>query len=113
VQQLIEAGGVLDCPVTSAADILLETLMLGLRLADGLNLSKLTQKFGEKTVQQIWTSFQPYYQRNWVEMKSENGTPITGQDVQQLPLTGQLRLSDPEGFLFSNTILADVFSQLS
>ena len=113
VKQLIEAGGILDCPATSAADVLLETLMLGLRLADGLNLSKLTQQFGEKTIQQIWTSLQPYYRRNWVEIVSENGTSLAEQDAQQLLSTGQLRLSDPEGFLFSNTILADLFSQLS
>jgi oxygen-independent coproporphyrinogen-3 oxidase len=30
----------------------------------------------------------------------------------KLPLSGNLRLSDPEGFLFSNTILADLFSKL-
>jgi putative oxygen-independent coproporphyrinogen III oxidase len=112
VQQLIDLGGIWDCPETSAADNLLETLMLGLRLAKGLNLSKLTQQFGEKTIEQIWTSLQPYYQKDWVEIVGEDGTTFAHRDAQNLPLKGQLRLSDPEGFLFSNTILADLFSQL-
>jgi oxygen-independent coproporphyrinogen-3 oxidase len=91
---------------------LLETLMLGLRLAEGLSLSQLTQQFGEKTLKQIWIGLQPYYRRSWVEVIGSDGKPINLQDAQELPLIGQLRLSDPEGFLFSNTVLADLFSYL-
>ncbi len=113
VQQLIDAGGVLDCPEISEADVLLETLMLGLRLAEGLSLSRLTQQFGEKTLEQIWTALQPYYRRGWVEVISTDGEAVNLQDSQKLPLIGQLRLSDPEGFLFSNTVLANLFSQMA
>ena len=113
VQQLIDAGGVLDCPEISQADVLLETLMLGLRLAEGLSLPRLTQQFGEKTLEQIWTALQPYYRRGWVEVISSDGEAVNLQDSQKLPLIGQLRLSDPEGFLFSNTVLANLFSQMA
>lgn len=113
VQRLIDAGGVLDCPETSVEDVLLETLMLGLRLAEGLDLVALTQQFGEKTLEQIWTTLQPYYQRGWVHVVGGNGEAIALQYAQTLPRTGRLRLSDPEGFLFSNTVIADLFSQLS
>jgi oxygen-independent coproporphyrinogen-3 oxidase len=112
VQKLIDAGGVLDCPETTAGDVLLETLMLGLRLADGLNLSTLGQQFGEKTLEQIWAGLQPYHRRSWVEVVGEDGEALNLQDAQKLPMTGQLRLSDPEGFLFSNTVIADLFNQL-
>lgn len=113
VQQLIEAGGVLDCPELSESDVLLEILMLGLRLAEGLSLSTLRSQFGEKTFEQIWTSLQPYYRNGWVEIVGTDGKAIAVQNDQKLMMTGQLRLSDPEGFLFSNTVLADLFSQLS
>lgn len=113
VQQLIEAGGVLDCPELGANDILLETLMLGLRLAEGLSLSTLTQQFGEKTLEQIGTTLQPYYCNGWVEVVGAEGKAIDLRDAQTLPTSGYLRLSDPEGFLFSNTVLADLFSQLN
>jgi oxygen-independent coproporphyrinogen-3 oxidase len=134
VEQLIEAGGVWDSPQTSATDVLLETLMLGLRLAEGLNLSTLTQQFGEKTLEQIWVSLQPYYRCGWVEvvgaswestnLQQEVEVPneVEGWDTSEgdgtlpevkLMNQGQLRLSDPEGFLFSNTVLADLFSQLN
>lgn len=112
VQQLIEAGGVPDCPELSEVDVLLETLMLGLRLAEGLSLSILTEQFGEEILEQIWKGLQPYYRRGWVELVGVHEEVVELQDAQKLPLTGQLRLSDPEGFLFSNTVLADLFSQL-
>ncbi len=111
VQQRIDAGGVLDSQETSAVDVLLETLMLGLRLAEGLSLDKLRNQFGEKTLKEIWTSLHPHYRRGWVEVVNALGEAV--EDTQALPTTGQLRLSDPEGFLFSNTVLADLFSQLS
>jgi putative oxygen-independent coproporphyrinogen III oxidase len=113
VQQLIEAGGVVDCPETPEAEILLETLMLGLRLAEGLSLSALTQQFGEKTLEQIWIALQPHYRQGWVEVVGHHQEVIELQNSQRLPTVGQLRLSDPEGFLFSNTVLADLFSKLS
>ena len=112
VQQLIEAGGILDGSETSQTDVLLETLMLGLRLAEGLTLSTLTQQFGEKTLEQIWAALQPYYRNAWVEVVGANGETIELQNTQKLPKSGQLRLSDPEGFLFSNTVLAALFSHL-
>ncbi len=113
VQQLIDAGGILSCPETPADEVLLETLMLGLRLAEGLNLSTLNQQFGEKTLERIWASLRLYHRRGWVEVLGVDGKAVELQGIQKLPLAGQLRLNDPEGFLFSNTVLADLFSQLS
>lgn len=113
VQQLIDAGGVLDWEETPTNEVLLETLMLGLRLAEGLSLSFLNNQFGENTLEKIWTGLQPYYRSGWVEVVGVEGQFIELQSTEKLPLTGQLRLSDPEGFLFSNTVLADLFTQLN
>ena len=122
VQQLIEnplqppltkggKGGV-DCPQTSASDVLLETLMLGLRLAEGLSLSTLCEQFGDKTLARIWRCLQPYHRQGWVEIVREDWAIVDMLDAQKLPTAGRLRLTDPEGFLFSNTVLASLFSQL-
>lgn len=90
----------------SPQDRLLETLMLGLRLAQGLSLSKLREQFGRDTVERIWQCLLPYYRQGWVEV-------VGSAEVEEIPpQLGNLRLSDPEGFLFSNTVLATLFSQL-
>jgi putative oxygen-independent coproporphyrinogen III oxidase len=113
VQQLINDGGIIDTPPTPKVEVLLETLMLGLRLAEGLNLSVLSQQFGEKTLEQIWQAVQPHYQQGWVEIVEDNQVILDLQKAQKLQNMGQIRLQDPEGFLFSNTVLADLFSQFS
>ncbi len=104
----------------SENEVLLETLMLGFRLAEGLSLSVLADKFGQKTVEKIWQCLQPYWRQGWVEVVDANGTILYGiaslhaisDEAELLPLSGNLRLSDPEGFLFSNTILANLFNKL-
>lgn len=98
-----------DSP-TSSEDIFLETLMLGLRLQEGLNLTVLAKQFGYERLEQIWKCLQPYYRQGWVEITTEDGTLLAISPGQALPISGKLRLSDPEGFLFSNTILAAIFS---
>lgn len=98
VEQLIAAQGVVDCPQTPPNEVLLETLMLGLRLAEGVSLPTLSRQFGEETLEKLMKYLQPYQQKGWVEVVENRG---------------QVMLTDPEGFLFSNVILADLFSRLS
>ncbi|MBW4425752.1 MAG: radical SAM family heme chaperone HemW [Nostoc desertorum CM1-VF14] len=93
--QWVQAGGVIDCDVTPLNEVLLETLMLGLRLAEGLSLVALVQGFGEEKVEEICQCLQGYFEKGWVEV-----------------VEGRLHLIDPQGFLFSNVILADLFEKL-
>lgn len=79
-------------------DQLLETLMLGLRLQQGVNLDAIAQQFGSDKAKRIIDVLTPYRQQNWVDLAPQNG--------QQW---GRLRLSDPEGLLVSNTILTQLF----
>jgi putative oxygen-independent coproporphyrinogen III oxidase len=95
VQDLIANSGVIDCEVTPPTEILLETLMLGLRLAEGVSLATLGEKFGEGKVAEIRQCLQPYFEKGWVEIVGE-----------------RLRFSDPQGFLFSNVMLAGLFAEL-
>jgi putative oxygen-independent coproporphyrinogen III oxidase len=93
--QWVEDGCVIDCEVTSPDENLLETLMLGLRLAEGISLGVLEKQFGEEKVEEVKKYCQPFFDKGWVE--------IAG---------GRLQLSDPDGFLFSNVVLASLFSKL-
>ncbi|BAT54089.1 coproporphyrinogen III oxidase [Nostoc sp. NIES-3756] len=95
VEHLITNHGVIDWEVTPKEDVLLETLMLGLRLAEGVSLAKLTEEFGEDKIQEIHQCLQPYFQQGLVQVAD-----------------GRLRLTDPEGFLVSNVVLADLFNKL-
>lgn len=107
----VKSGCAIDCQPASTGDILLETLMLGLRLAEGLNLSALTRQFGEKTLEEIWKCLQPYHRQGWVQFVDIDGKTVDIYDRQDLPNCGHLHLTDPEGFLFSNTILAALFER--
>ncbi|BAU66664.1 oxygen-independent coproporphyrinogen III oxidase [Stanieria sp. NIES-3757] len=110
----VEAGAIIDVPELSATDYLLETLMLGLRLAKGIRLSNITQQFGKQVLKSIGICLQPYANRGWVETVTDEGIPINADwhnFEEHLELN--LRLNDPEGFLFSNTILADLFEKFS
>lgn len=112
VKDLVTSGGAIDCPQTPTDEVLLETLMLGLRLKEGVSLSVLAQLFGEETLKQIWICLQPYYRQGLVKILTTDGK--TMDNVEQLgDATSRLSLTDPEGFLFSNTVLAALFNQLS
>lgn len=94
----------------SSSDVLLDTLMLGLRLAKGLSIPALTQQFGQEAVTKIWQCLKPYYHKGWVAV--EPGA-IDDFAAATLPSTGRIRLTDPEGFLFSNVILVSLFDELT
>ncbi|MBD1912067.1 coproporphyrinogen III oxidase [Leptolyngbya sp. FACHB-8] len=93
----LQEGMVVDAAVATTGDRLLDALMLGLRLADGINLTTLKQEFGDEVVALILKTLTPYEGAGWVER----------------PQLEQVRLSDPEGFLLSNTILAALFERFS
>lgn len=93
--QWLKAGAVIDCEVTPQADVLLETLMLGLRLAEGVSLNSLAAKFGNHQIEKIQSCLQPYFAQGWVKIVKD-----------------KLRFSDPDGFIFSNVMLAKLFEKL-
>ena len=93
--QWVKDGGVINCEVTPVDEMLLDTLMLGLRLAEGVGMQMLIEKFGKQNVEKIFRILQPFVEKRWVQ--------IVG---------GRLKLSDPEGFLFSNVVLSTLFKEL-
>jgi putative oxygen-independent coproporphyrinogen III oxidase len=84
--------------ITPEADRFLETLMLGLRLSRGVSLKSIESEFGIDRLDRLLNCLQRDRQRGWVEIvASEDG------DLY-------IRLSDPEGLLFSNVVLTEIFS---
>ncbi|MFM2303713.1 MAG: hypothetical protein RLZZ135_1123 [Cyanobacteriota bacterium] len=86
---------------TSEADRFLETLMLGLRLAQGVRLDSIEAEFGPDQLARLLKCVQRYERQGWVEiLNSDNST-----------IERRLRLSDPEGLLFSNVVLSEIFTR--
>ncbi|MDJ0716272.1 MAG: radical SAM family heme chaperone HemW [Prochloraceae cyanobacterium] len=112
VETLIEAGGAIDSPHNTSIDNLLETLMLGLRLAEGVDISAIASMFGEETLNNIWDCLQPYYRQGWVEAIDRDNNSVSIEENENVLQVDRIRLTDPEGFLFSNTVLADLFDRL-
>ncbi|WP_071518523.1 radical SAM family heme chaperone HemW [Geitlerinema sp. PCC 9228] len=103
-------------PPDSLQDQLLETVMLGLRLAEGISLPDIAQKFGEEVPKAICRSLQTDGWHHWVELTTADNQLLSLPDDPCHPLpenATHLRLQDPEGFLLSNSILASLFRHLS
>ena len=97
VEKFTQQRGKLDVPCLSKTDQLLETLMLGLRLKEGVNLATITNKFGIKIKQKILDCLANFCEANLVTYDDN---------------TQQLSLTDPDGFLYSNTVLTALFTEL-
>ncbi|MTF37932.1 radical SAM family heme chaperone HemW [Cyanobacterium aponinum] len=96
VEQLKANQGKIEAIVTSKNEQILETLMLGLRLKKGVNLSELKSQFGEYIETKIIDCLKNHIETNLVIFD---------------PHTLQLRLSDPDGFLYSNQVLTALFRE--
>ncbi len=80
-----------DIVVIEPVDRLLEDLMLGLRLAEGVAIAALIMGHGAEIVDRLKPRLAEFVDRGWVIWDD------------------RLRLTDPEGFLFSNQVLATIF----
>jgi len=76
-------------------EVLLDMVMLRLRTADGLSLAQVQERFGAPARYAIATAATPLAAR---------GLATLSADV--------LRLTDPEGFLVSNAVIAELFAAL-
>ncbi|MEG3437946.1 radical SAM family heme chaperone HemW [Pannus brasiliensis CCIBt3594] len=90
----VRDGCNIEVPETGEIDRLLETLMLGLRLAEGADLRAIEADFGSEVKNSILEVLQPHFRRDLVRLEGD-----------------RIRLTDPEGFLFSNRVLTDLFDR--
>ncbi|MEM6255835.1 MAG: radical SAM family heme chaperone HemW [Cyanobacteria bacterium P01_D01_bin.156] len=87
------AKGLLTEPKLPLIEQLTDRLMVGLRLAEGIDLAPFLNTFGPDFMAMVNGCLQDYMQAGQVILEAQ-----------------QLRLSDPEGFLISNAILSDLFN---
>ena len=84
-------------------DLLLDTLMLGLRLQEGLAIAPLVEQFGEAAIARVWQRLQPYRKTGWVAVEPESA-------IERAAIA-RIKLTNPEGFLFSNIVLTELFEE--
>lgn len=92
-----ENGGKIDISMTTENEQLLETLMLGLRLKKGVDLTLIKTNFGEEIYDRILSCLKTFLADGLVIFDSQ---------------FDRLSLADSQGFLYSNTILTALFAEL-
>lgn len=97
--------------VNTSLEQLLETLMLGLRLAEGIEIKRLAETFNLETLEKLLNLLQPFQQQGLVSICDRDHNPL--QSISDGLTKGVIRLTDPEGFLLSNQILSTLFSKFS
>jgi putative oxygen-independent coproporphyrinogen III oxidase len=93
----------------SPNELLLDTLMVGFRLTAGIAVPALRAQFGDRLIQKVGQCLDRYRQPGWVEA-IQDGQPQSHVD-NWLELD-RIRLAAPEGFLYSNVVLVDLFDRL-
>lgn len=102
VEQLADQEPAAIAP-DSPLEQLHDRLMVGLRLAEGIDLSDCSEAIWN----QLLDCLQPHIKKGWVILESTS-VQVRVKTTEALP-GRRLRLSDPEGFLFSNQVLIDIF----
>ena len=104
-------GAQSDEPTLSAAERVLEQIMVGLRLKQGISLTEVSRLYGEAGLTQLSTALNPHVRKGWVivETGAEMRAP---QNIAKVTPNTRIRLSDPEGFLMSNQVIVDAFNAL-
>mmetsp|Transcript_8544 Transcript_8544/g.24527 ORF Transcript_8544/g.24527 Transcript_8544/m.24527 type:complete len:480 (-) Transcript_8544:168-1607(-) len=91
-------------PPDSPEEQLLDTIMLRLRLRDGLHLSDVSRRFGSETGSLLAGCLQKYADQGLVQVLPERSSRVL------LDHNSSVCLTDPEGLLLSNEIMADLFA---
>jgi oxygen-independent coproporphyrinogen-3 oxidase len=99
VAEFEESQGQHPDPITPPLDQFLETLMLGLRLRQGIEAATLRSQSPGHTWAHLEKILKRHIDRGWVIPEGPSWEGLV-----------RLRLSAPEGFLFSNQVLADCFA---
>ncbi len=101
LDRYVESGGVLEAEAVTAIDLALESVMLGLRTAVGIDRdlwrSELRQLAGVAAIVRVDRVVDQYERAGAIAVETDST---------------RLRLTDPEGFLRSNSVLSDLFNAI-
>ncbi|OIP68698.1 MAG: coproporphyrinogen III oxidase [Oscillatoriales cyanobacterium CG2_30_44_21] len=87
-------------PMISDTEELMDTLMQGLRLAEGVSLTNLRRRYGDELSDRVVNCLEKYVSKGWVKF-------INSTEDDRVFLT------IPDGWLFSNVAIADLYETLS
>jgi len=79
---------------------LMDALMQGLRLSEGLSLKALRKYYGDELCDRAMQILDRYQEKNWVKFVNQ-------------PDDVRITLVSPDGWLFSNIVIADLYENLS
>ncbi len=85
-------------------ELLLDTVMLRLRTAAGVDLAELRRRFGPEAAAAVAGALAPHEPLGHVWGLDGQGSRCAVAAAQRI------RLSDPRGFLMSNDVISDVFA---
>ncbi|KAL4296532.1 hypothetical protein GQ457_12G006430 [Hibiscus cannabinus] len=105
---------------TDVRDLASDVVMLSLRTARGLDLKSFRCAFGNSVVASLCEVYKPYIESGHVLCLNEHRTILTADEYNALlneDGIGQglayIRLSDPDGFLFSNELISTAFAVIA
>ncbi|MBW4483885.1 MAG: radical SAM family heme chaperone HemW [Tildeniella torsiva UHER 1998/13D] len=98
VKEFQAAGGIHSEPPTPTLEQLLDRLMVGLRLQEGISGDEVRSLCDPTTWATLRAALTPHIAQGWVILEGDTWATLQ-----------RLRLGDPEGFLFSNVVLSDCF----
>lgn len=98
-------------------DNAMDTVMLSLRTAKGLDLKTFREEFGSSVLHSLFKAYRPYVESGHVACLDENRRAITMDEFCSLSsdegereeIATFIRLSDPDGFLLSNELISIAF----
>mmetsp|Transcript_4107 Transcript_4107/g.4700 ORF Transcript_4107/g.4700 Transcript_4107/m.4700 type:complete len:108 (-) Transcript_4107:147-470(-) len=91
---------------------LLDVLMLGLRVCDGLLIKDLVEQFGSQRIIQLIDALKdPTVTPRLVSLLDGQDEPVPLEEAD-IATIYRVRLTDPEGFLLSNEVLSSLFTRL-
>lgn len=135
VEQFVQQKGRTEDPAIAPEERVLEQIMVGLRLREGITLSEIFEVYGDRGLAALGEAIAPHIQNNWVITERSHDTAsciadsciaapqtTTSQttasqttatsNIKKLEPTDRIRLSDPEGFVMSNQVIVDAFNAL-
>lgn len=86
-------------PSIDLTEELMDTLMQGLRLAEGLSLNALRKYYGDELCDRAIQILNRYQEKNWIKFVNQ-------------PDDVRIILVSPDGWLFSNIVIADLYENL-
>ena len=108
VDRFVMNGGVTDDLVLPDSERVIEQIMVGLRLKEGISLASVYRVYGKPGIEALGRAIAPYIKNGWLIVDSD----AASSNVTNLEPTHRIRLSDPEGFLMSNVAIVDAFNAL-